>query len=390
VILPTISLFLAAWLGGIVDAPAALPGAPLPVPAPPGLQQPPRGDANAPVATVVAGTGGVDASQVANVRAIVAAELPGLVKVFDGKPRQPFFVHVHGGRDALPDALAANLHADSPAFALLGVHQIHIVLGEVRRTGSRLASVVRHELVHELLDQYVAPNGRHVPRWFHEGLAQHLAGDTYLQASEDDLVLRIGTRRLEPFGALRARFPSDSLELRIAYAQSYSYVSWLVREYGLPALLAVARGADDLTPFDNVLAGRLGRPTVELQAAWEDYVLHGSGAPWRVVLDQCFSLCLIAFLPVLVLALMRRLDAERRTARRLADADAREAAVRAAAARAEAEALAAQHAAFDHPEIDAIPTEEEDAEAERQAARARESARGGHADGDGGTGAGRS
>ena len=39
-----------------------------------------------------------------------------------------------------------------------------------------------------------------------------------------------------------------------------------------------------------------------------------NGAPWRVVFDQCFGLLLIGALPVLVLALTRRLRAEQRAA----------------------------------------------------------------------------
>jgi hypothetical protein len=345
VFLPTISVFLAAVAGWL--APVAIDRA---APAPHRWQQP-QG-ATRPVATVVAGTGTVAAEHVRQVRAAVDDELPKLLPVFDDRPRHPFFVHVHESRDALPPALAGHLHPDSPAFALLGAHQLHIVWGELHRTGSKLASVVRHELVHELLDQYVAPNGRHLPRWFHEGLAQHLAGDTYLQASEEDLVVRVGTGQLRAFGDLRTQFPRDTIELRTAYGQSYSYVSWLVRTYGLGELLGVAKAADDLTRFESALAGRLGRSTLELETAWRDYVLHGSGAPWRVLFDQCFSLLLLAFLPVLVLALIRRLDAERRAARRLAATEA-------------AMVAAAPPLPEPDPPVDEIPTPEQDAEAER-------------------------
>jgi len=284
--------------------------------------QEPAPRAQLPTATVVAGTGEPDPEDVARVRAEVLAELPRLLPLFQGRVQRPFFVHVHASRDALPAVLAEALHEDSPAFALLGQHQIHIVWGEVRRTASPPNGVVRHELVHELLDQFVAPNGRYLPRWFHEGLAQHLAGDTYLRASEDDLVWGMGLRRLPPFGALRERFPTESTELRSAYAQSFSYVSWLVREYGLDNLLAVARAADSYTTFEAALVGRLGRTTLQLEDAWRHHVVHGSGAPWRVLLEQCFSYCLLAMLPFLVIALMRRLRAEDRTARQLASAEA--------------------------------------------------------------------
>lgn len=294
---------------------------------------------------VVAGTGDVDASWVAAVQETITRELPHLRRVFDDAPKQRFFVHVHAGRDELPATLGAWLPPESPAFALLGQHQIHIVWGEVRRLGASLPSVVRHELVHELLDQYVAPNGRYLPRWFHEGLAQHLAGDTYLQAREEDLVLRVVARSLTRLSELSERFPTDVEALRIAYAHSYSFVSWLVREYGLRELLDVARATDADRTFMTALAVGIGRRTADLDEAWRDYILHGSGAPWRVMLDQCFMLLVLVSLPVLVLALQRRLAKESRTARHLVDRERRAAEL----AAAQAAMLAALPTTFESP-----------------------------------------
>lgn len=289
----------------------------------------------APAAAVVAaGSGDVAEATLARVRAAVDEGLVRLRPVFPGMPARRFFVHVHEARATMPEPLAACLHPDSPAFALLGQRQVHVVWGEVRRLGAAPLGVVVHELVHELLDQYVGPHGRRIPRWFHEGLAQYLAGDTYLGAREEDLVWPIATQRLPAFGGLRTEFPGDPEELRIAYAMSYSYVSWLAREYGIGDLLAVARATDELTSFERALVGRLRRSTLELEDAWRHFVLHGSGASWRVVFDQCFSLLLVAALPVLVLALMRRLRSEERAARAIAARAAASAASSASAGQA--------------------------------------------------------
>lgn len=268
---------------------------------------------------VVAGSGAIAPEVVDTVREMVRSELARLREIFSGMPSQAFFVHVHADRDSMPEALAALLHPDSPGFAMLGQHQIHIVWGEIRRTGASARGVVVHELVHELLDQFVTPNGMLMPRWFHEGLAQTIAGDTYLAAREEDLVGRAVTDRLEPIGSLRKEFPTGETGLRLAYGQSYSFVAWLVREYGMESLLAVARATDDLTSFERALVGRTGRTFPQLEKGWHDHLMHGSGAPWRVLFDQCFSLLLIAALPVLVLALMRRLKSEAVASARLAE-----------------------------------------------------------------------
>lgn len=299
-----------------------------------------------PRVTVVAGAGDVDAEWVERTRAVVAAELPDVGHWFPS-PKHVFFVHVHADRDTLPPALAACLQPESPAFTLLGQHQIHLVWGEMRRLGEELPRVVRHELVHELLDQATFPHSNRIPRWFHEGLAQHIAGGTYLGAREQDLVWRLMLGRLPSCNELRERFAGDVDALRLAYALSYSYVAWLAREHGEAALLAAARAVDDYTSFESALAGRLGRNTLQLEDGWRDYLLHGSGAPWRSLMQEWFSLVMVAVLPLLVIAVGRRLAREGRTARLLAERDARLAAEAAAAAE-----LAAAVAANGAPIVD--------------------------------------
>lgn len=270
---------------------------------------------------VVAGSGHPDPAVVAQVDALVRDQMAALRESIPVATPVSFFVFVHGSRAELPAGVAANLHEDSPAFALLGQHQIHLVWGEMSRLGSSARAVVTHELVHELLDQFVAPHGVKLPRWFHEGLAQYLAGDTYLGAREEDLVWRVATNRLLPFGELARGFPSDRESIRIAYAQSYSFVSWLVRELGYERVLRTAKNVDDLTSFDRALVGSARRSTLDLQESWRDYLLHVSGAPWRVLLSEWWGLLGVALLPVLVMALRRRLAAGERAAARLRNED---------------------------------------------------------------------
>ncbi|MDO8349221.1 MAG: peptidase MA family metallohydrolase [Planctomycetota bacterium] len=286
---------------------------------------------------VVAGSGEVEPRVVAEVSAAAADRLRALQPEFPDLAVGPFTIFVHATVEAMPASLRPFLHPGSPGFALLGRHQVHIVWGEMRRTGASLPGVVAHELVHELLDQFATPHGDEIPRWFHEGLAQHLAGDTYLGAREEDLIWRIGARRLLSFADLRERFPLDDEDLRAAYAQSYSYVAWLVRRYGVGALLSVVAATDDITTFERALVGMTGRSTLELVDGWRHHLQYESGAYWRVLLDQCFNLLLLVSLPVLGVAVMRRFAREKRTRERMERAEAEAVAAAEAAAAAEAQ-----------------------------------------------------
>ncbi|MFT7537466.1 MAG: hypothetical protein ACI85K_003425 [Hyphomicrobiaceae bacterium] len=313
------------------------------------------------VAEVVAGAGDISPEAVELVRQIVATELVQLQEVFGGKKIERFFVHVHASREDMPAPLVAGVHEDAPGFAVLGRHQIHLIWGQMGRTGSRPRGVVRHELVHELLDQYAGKHGNRMPRWFHEGLAQLLAGDTYLNAREDDLVWRVGAGSLPRLDTLAKHFPTQTTNLRTAYALSYSYVAWLSREYGMSLLLRVARYTDDMTSFGQALVGQTGKDSLQLETAWQNYVLYGSGAPWRVLFSSWFSLLMILVLPVLVLALIRRLSAEQRAARHLA-ARARSDKARALEAAARQEQLLRLAAENDFEEREDLGRLEQDGE----------------------------
>jgi hypothetical protein len=267
--------------------------------------------------TVSAGSGDVPERRVAAVRAEVAPALQQLAAVFRGLPQQSFRLIVHGSASDLPPYLAAGHHAGSPGFAIPARHEIHLLLAEIDRTGRGLRPVLVHELTHELLHQACAPWGDRLPRWFHEGIAQVLAKNTYLGASEEVIVWRATAGTLLPFAEIADTFPTGTRELQIAYAQSHSYVSWLERRFGVAALLKAARTVDRDRSFDLALVHMSDQPTAALLEGWRDHLLHGSGAGWRVLLQQFFGLSMVLALPLLALALIRRLRADRLARERL-------------------------------------------------------------------------
>lgn len=257
----------------------------------------------------------------AAVRAQVGPALARARVDFPDLPREPFRIVVHRNADALPPALEVVHHEGSPGFALLGQHEIHILFDETNDTPSGPRAVLVHEIVHELLHQACEPFGARVPRWFHEGLAQLIAGDTYLGASEEMIVWRAATDQLLPFSQLEEAFPHRPLELRVAYAQSYSFVAWLDREIGRPKLLAMVRSIDAERSLDLAMVHATDRPTAQLFDAWRDHVLHGSGATWRSLLQQFFALSMILALPLLAMAMIRRQQADRAARARLERAE---------------------------------------------------------------------
>jgi hypothetical protein len=292
--------------------------------------------------TVSAAGAGVAPEALAAVRSEVRPALAVLRGAFPDAFDAPIRVVVHESGADLPPPLAALHHEGSPGFALLGRGEVHLLLRETAQNGRGLRTVMQHEFVHSLLDRRCARHGQLLPRWLHEGLAQHLAGDTYLGVSEAMIVWRIAAANLLPWADLERSFPSERRLLEVAYAQSYSFVSWLVRDYGLDAVLRMADSVDRETSFDLAMVLATGRSTAALQDAWRQHVLHGSGAPWRSALEHWFSLSMVLALPLLALALRRRLRVDRAARERLELAEQEERERARAAALAEAAALDAR------------------------------------------------
>ncbi len=287
--------------------------------------------------TVAGASAKVPAQAIARVEAEVAPALAAVTPVFGGQPVQPFRVVVHEAGSDLPPLLSALHHEGSPGFAILSRHEIHVMLDEVASNGRGIRPVLVHEFAHELLDQACGRNGRRIPRWFHEGLAQILAGDTYLGASEEMIVWRAAMGRLLPFYELEDRFPTERSALAAAYAQSYSFVSWIAREYGVDAVIDMARAVNEDTSLDLAMVHATGKPTAALHDAWREHLVHGSGAAWRAALAEFFSLSLVLLVPVLALAMIRRMKADRIARDRLIAEEREEAQRRAVAAALAAE-----------------------------------------------------
>jgi hypothetical protein len=271
-----------------------------------------------PAVVVSAGSDRVSQAQLRAVEAAVGTAIDRLAPKVLGHRPQPFRVIVHRTEDSIPSAVRDSLHEGTAGVALLGPQQIHLVLEALRdRPPDDLSTVVTHEAVHILLHQRAGEAGVYIPRWLHEGLAQELSGPASLGVSEEEIAFRAATGTLLMFSRLEQGFPSGGSALRVAYAQSFSFVSYLRSLVGLDALLSAACGCGPGTDIHSAFAAATGRVLLYAERDWVDYLRTGSGAGFRVLLASCFSLLLVAALPLLALAGIRRWNRDHAAARRL-------------------------------------------------------------------------
>ena len=114
-----------------------------------------------------------------------------------------------------------------------------------------LESIIRHELTHALIHHMAGSN---VPAWLHEGIAQHKDGidDT---AAKEVLRKAVNSNTLIPFNQLKrgfVNFKEDSTKVKLAYAESLSFIEYLINNYGFYTIIDILKNFNNYTSLDEL------------------------------------------------------------------------------------------------------------------------------------------
>lgn len=148
--------------------------------------------------------------------------------------------------------------------------EIGIIALMVEPSASGLAwaeRAVPHELNHVVVHQATANPYGDIPQWLSEGLAMHAEGpqEASYKRSLDEA---IKSNHLISLKSLASNFPADGEQARLSYAESYSVVDFILRQYGrekMQQLLAVFKEGSD---YDDALMAALGVDVAGLETAW--------------------------------------------------------------------------------------------------------------------------
>jgi tetratricopeptide (TPR) repeat protein len=155
---------------------------------------------------------------------------------------------------------------------------IRVAVRGLDKPNPRLLSVLRHELAHS----FVAARTRgNCPTWLHEGIAQWLEGGD--SAREDPVVATaLAESRLLPLLTLEAPFQTlPPTEIPIAYAESLSAVSHIIRKRGDAGLVRLLAALGDGFPSEEALPVALALSYPEFQKSWEESLRGGGAAAAR-------------------------------------------------------------------------------------------------------------
>jgi len=169
-------------------------------------------------------------------------------------------------------------------------------------------TILRHELLHVALGQL----GGDWPHWFHDGLAMFLTGQRHSLAQYAALFQAVQQDRIFSFQDLKDRWPEQPTDVQIAYAQSVSFVDFLVERHGLAALGELIDGVvDDGRSFETAFAKAFKASLWFEETAWRAQL--PSRYSWLPLLTN--SSVLWALLALACIAASLRLRSRRRRRR---------------------------------------------------------------------------
>jgi hypothetical protein len=179
----------------------------------------------------------------------------------------------------------------------LGVVMISVSPGTEQST--ELERQAPHELTHVLLYQSLGPNYNNLPIWLTEGMASiaELYPNPDLDAA---LAAAVETNTLLPLADLCAAFPPDAGRAFLAYAQSKSFVGFLLDNYGTTGLSALTSAYADGMNCEEGARRALEQPLSQLEVRWRESALgeNRSGVVTSNLFPYVLVLVLVLFVPV--------------------------------------------------------------------------------------------
>lgn len=175
-------------------------------------------------------------------------------------------VRVGNGREEF-EALALPGGAPARWAVAQAYPERNIILVEARSlVTAEGQEILRHELAHVALGQL----GRGWPRWFHEGLAMHVAGEHRITWPRTNPLFRAAQgERLLPLDQLTSAWPDHAVEAELAYAESADFVATLAARHGTAKLRAVIDAVQGGEPFELAFAKVLGASVRHEEELWK-------------------------------------------------------------------------------------------------------------------------
>ena len=132
-----------------------------------------------------------------------------------------------------------------------------------------LPPTIAHELTHIAIEHAIGEPPRNVPSWLHEGVATVVEGAVAERFSYDDiLAASVEANRLVSLRGLTGSFPVQGSRAVLAYAQSNSFVKFIIDRWGRSAITQILEAYREGSSQDAALRQAVGLGLNALEQQW--------------------------------------------------------------------------------------------------------------------------
>ncbi|MFH2220290.1 MAG: hypothetical protein ABII68_11615 [Pseudomonadota bacterium] len=132
-----------------------------------------------------------------------------------------------------------------------------------------IEATLKHELCHLLLHRHI--KREILPKWMDEGLCQWASdgiGEMLVAPKRSLLLMASLSRRFIPLGELHRIFPGDEKSRLLAYAESKSFVAYLLEQFGRDRLIDALNHMKEGSTADAAIQKAFSIPFEILEKEW--------------------------------------------------------------------------------------------------------------------------
>jgi hypothetical protein len=171
----------------------------------------------------------------------------------------------------------------------------------MKGVGTDIEEVLRHEYAHLALA--TALKGNEAPQWLDEGFAM-LQSKGWTLSWTYMMSRGVLSKSLIPLEELADGFPLDEYQAELAYAESFSFVSYIKQEFGPAALPRYINGLSHGLDTETALRQATGLGLKDLERRWKEDLKRKFS--WIPIVTSFFSLWFLVTLLFLLSYWLKR------------------------------------------------------------------------------------
>jgi len=190
------------------------------------------------------------------------------------KNNRQISIYVYAQQDDLQSTLALSKSSWVGGHADPELGSVVVALPPGADRDLQVQRQIPHEITHVMLYRFMGDGYQYLPRWTNEGIASIME---LFPNPEYDILLEKAYQegRLIPVRDLCHTLPGETDQVRLAYAESSSLLSYIMREYGITAVRAMISAYDQGVSCDRGVEMALNRNLDTLEREWKRDVFGG-------------------------------------------------------------------------------------------------------------------